>query len=161
MHPTQEGEVTEMVELYEQKGLAKDKASRAVEIMSRYPEFFVDVMMVEELGLTPEEGPCRSGMFTGLSFLFFGMVPLLGYVLVPLLWPGASPEVLFRLAVALTMSALFVLGAFKSVFSDVTWMRGGLEFVLLGAAVCVTSYVLGILVAELTEQYLPSAAAAR
>ena len=69
------------------------------------------------------------------------------------LFPDASPEVLFRLAVVLTTAALFALGVLKSSFSDVTWARGGTEFVLLGAMVCITSYVLGALVSELTAEY--------
>ena len=44
-----EGEIREMVELYESKGMAPTDAMSVIRKMSKYPGFFVDVMMVEEL----------------------------------------------------------------------------------------------------------------
>jgi DNA damage-binding protein 1 len=60
-----------------------DDATSIIEIMSRNPKFFVDHMMVEELGLmTPdgEESPAKNGFVTFVSFLAFGVVPLIGYI---------------------------------------------------------------------------------
>mmetsp|Transcript_58420 Transcript_58420/g.137661 ORF Transcript_58420/g.137661 Transcript_58420/m.137661 type:complete len:276 (+) Transcript_58420:2-829(+) len=75
-----EGEVAEMIELYSSRGLSAEEASTVVQIMSRNPRFFVDVMMLEELGLAPgdaEGSPLVQGFAkaTGVA-LFGGLVSL-------------------------------------------------------------------------------------
>ena len=49
----------------------------------RYPGFFVNVMMNEELELQvpdADDNPWKSGAITFSAFVVFGVVPLLGYV---------------------------------------------------------------------------------
>ena len=41
----------EMVEIFEHRGLSHDDAVTVINIMSKYKDFFIDIMMVEELGL--------------------------------------------------------------------------------------------------------------
>ena len=43
-----EGEIQEMVELYTAKGLEKEEAAAAVQILSKHKDFFVDLMRLEE-----------------------------------------------------------------------------------------------------------------
>lgn len=50
-----EGEQKEMIELYMSKGLSKEDASIVIGILSKKTEFFVDIMMKEELELIPPE----------------------------------------------------------------------------------------------------------
>jgi len=50
-----EGEQREMVELYISKGLSAEDARTIVGILSKDKEIFVDFMMIEELGILPEE----------------------------------------------------------------------------------------------------------
>ncbi len=45
-----------MIEIFEKKGMIKQDAERVIELMSKYEDLFVDVMMIEELGLqVPDE----------------------------------------------------------------------------------------------------------
>ena len=55
-----ESEKEEMVEIYESEGLSKSHAQNIIGLMSQYPKKFIEVMMVDELGLLPpttEEPP--------------------------------------------------------------------------------------------------------
>jgi hypothetical protein len=46
-----EGEISEMIEIYEEKGMSNADAKLVVETMAKYKHFFVDVMMHHELEL--------------------------------------------------------------------------------------------------------------
>lgn len=86
-----EGEIEEMIDLYENRGLPRDKAKVVIETMAKYRELFIDVMMTEELGLQvpdEDESPAKEGLITFTSFLVFGFVPLLGYIIFPILYDG-------------------------------------------------------------------------
>ena len=80
-HP--EGEVEEMIDLYVNKGMSKEDATQVIHRMAKYPEFFVNVMMAEELELQvpdDDDNPWIDGAVTFGSFVFFGTIPLLGYL---------------------------------------------------------------------------------
>lgn len=51
-----EGEIAEMIDIYQERGMTHDDAKLVIETMAKYKEFFVDVMMAEELALqVPDE----------------------------------------------------------------------------------------------------------
>mmetsp|Transcript_14097 Transcript_14097/g.18822 ORF Transcript_14097/g.18822 Transcript_14097/m.18822 type:complete len:141 (+) Transcript_14097:393-815(+) len=51
-----EGEINEMIDIYESRGMKREDAKMVIETMSKYKDFFIDVMMAEELQLqVPEE----------------------------------------------------------------------------------------------------------
>ena len=86
-HP--EGEVEEMVEIYVQRGMSREDAQVVISTMAKYHDFFVDVMMVEELGLfVPEEDAwvesAKDGLLMFAAFVVFGTAPLVGYLLTPM-----------------------------------------------------------------------------
>ena len=71
-----------MVELYTAKGMTEDDARTVVEIFARHKHAWVDVMMVEELGIFgSEESPLKNALVTFFSFALFGFVPLVAFVL--------------------------------------------------------------------------------
>ncbi|KAG9404849.1 hypothetical protein AC1031_005061 [Aphanomyces cochlioides] len=111
-----EGELQEMIQLYESKGVSTDDATLVVNTLSRYKEAFVDIMMVEELGLMPvdeDENPLIGGFVTFGSFMLFGSVPLLSYLIN--LIPGlhlSSDQALWG-SCLLTALTLFLIGAVK------------------------------------------------
>lgn len=43
-----EGEIQEMIDIYEQRGMTHEDAKMVIETMAKYKDFFVDVMMVRE-----------------------------------------------------------------------------------------------------------------
>ena len=94
-------------------------------------------------GLAEEEAsPGRHGFATLLAFVLAGAIPPLPYAL---------PQVDSRatLSVVLTFTALFVIGALRSLVTIDRWFAAGVEMLGLGALVAVAAYASGALVASL------------
>lgn len=59
-----DGEKQEMVDLYVKKGIEQEDAEKLVDIMSKHKDAFVDIMMIEELGIMPpdlDDAPWKDG----------------------------------------------------------------------------------------------------
>ena len=148
-----EGEIKEMVDLYESRGLPREKAEIVVATMAKYKDFFLDLMVTEELGLKipgPKDNPYKSALAIGLSFFVFGLFPLLAYVL---MLERTTSAKLFQISTFATLLTLFLLGAIKSKFSIVSWWRGGLEFCILGGLVAFAAYMIGALVSTVVKDF--------
>ena len=71
-----------MVEIYREKGIDQADAKEIVHYLSKYKKAWVDVMMVEELGIVKEEeSPINNALVTFFSFVIFGFIPLVANVL--------------------------------------------------------------------------------
>ena len=162
-----EGEIQEMIELYENAMVEKDGANReearkdaelVIRLMSDHRDFFVDVMMVEELGLMvpdDDENPWFDGFITFCSFVFFGFFPLLGYCIFPLAFPDLTSHQLFLISCITSGLTLFLLGAIKSLFSVKSWWASGLEMLVIGYTVCFISYTIGALTNQMVTGGVP------
>jgi VIT1/CCC1 family predicted Fe2+/Mn2+ transporter len=90
-----------------------------------------------------EAAPFRHACATFLAFVAAGIVPLLPYAL-PVL-----PADRFVLSMALTLMALFVVGASRALVANVRWWHGGMEMLALGGAVAAVAYGTGAAIARL------------
>jgi len=149
-----DGEIKEMVEIYEERGMSHDDAALVIHTMAKYKDFFVDVMMTQELQLqVPDvnhvKESFREGVVMFCSFAFFGALPLLGYVFFPLAFPQMSETELFLCACCVTGCVLFLLGSIKSAFSSSHWLISGMETLFLGGACASVAFTIG----QLMEQY--------
>lgn len=142
-----EGEILEMVEIFEKRGMSRQDAEDVIGKMAKYDELFINFMMNEELGLQVPTGDdddtVKEGFVMFLSFAFFGAMPLLGYVIVPLIKPDSSPELLFAVACMVTGASLFSMGAIKSQFGTRQWHISGLEMLLLGGSCAALAFEIG------------------
>ena len=137
-----EGEKQEMVELYVARGMTQADAESVIEVMSKYKNFFLDVMMVEELGLMPpdnDDSPMKNGLVTFAAFVLFGFVPLLSYVLAGA--TGASDAANFVAACALTGLTMLALGAAKAKFTNQSMLKSALLMLLNGSMAAVAAYL--------------------
>ncbi len=143
-----DGEKREMVELYMEKGISEADAKIAVEALSKNEKPWIDIMMVEELGMVEnKESPLKNALVTFGSFVFFGSIPVLVYVFarfIPLLAAHT-----FLTASVLTGVTLFILGTLKIYFTRQDWYRAGMEMLLLGGFAAGAAYLVGILLAGL------------
>lgn len=66
--PSLEGEIREMIEIYEEKGMSHEDAKQVILTMAKYRDFFVDVMMTQELELqVPDDDHVRESFNEGAS----------------------------------------------------------------------------------------------
>jgi VIT1/CCC1 family predicted Fe2+/Mn2+ transporter len=137
-----EGEKKELVELYTKKGLTEEDASTMVNIISKNKRVWVDIMMVEELGIIEsDESPLKNAVATFLSFGVFGFIPLLAYVL-SLFTAWLQPNT-FVAACVLTGLTLFTLGAVKVRVTGRNWLMSGLETLAVGGVAAAAAYGIG------------------
>jgi VIT1/CCC1 family predicted Fe2+/Mn2+ transporter len=143
-----EGEKLELMEIYKDKGLPEKDAKVIVETLSKHEKAWVDVMMVEELGIVEsDETPMKNAIVTFMSFAIFGLIPVLAYVLA--LWIGVFKNSTFAIACVLTGITLFVLGALKVKVTGKNWARSGLEVLIIGGITATAAYIVGYLLSGL------------
>jgi VIT1/CCC1 family predicted Fe2+/Mn2+ transporter len=94
----------------------------------------------ETLGLPEEEAfPARHAIATLAAFVGAGAVPLVPYIV-----PVVSGP--FVASAALTLAWMFLVGALRSLISDVRWWRAGLEMFAFGALVAAVALSSGAVV---------------
>nr|CCA18517.1 conserved hypothetical protein [Albugo laibachii Nc14] len=143
-----EGEMEEMIALYEKKGISTEDAKLVVETLAKYKQAFIDIMMVEELNLMPlddEDSTLTGGVITFLSFMGFGIIPLLSYLLnlIPGLRMGS--RVALYGSCVLTVVTLFVLGAVKGNFVGQNWWKSGVSMAFNGSVAAGCGWLIGYL----------------
>ena len=128
--------------LYKARGYPKADAEALTAIHVRDKTRWVQAMMVDELGLLPEDKqPIHSALATFLAFIVAGSVPLLVYLL-GLIAPVAS-ETAFPISLFLSGLALFGLGAAKVLVTKLNPIRSGLEMLLVGGLAAGVAYLVG------------------
>jgi len=148
-----QGEIAEMVELFVARGMSKEDAVVVIERMAKYKDFFVDIMMTEELSLpVPSDGDSmesfKDGLTMFISFACFGLLPILGFVVASLVFPGIDTAGMFTVACSITAASLFGLGAFKAKFHDKRYVYSGCETVVLGGVCAAVAFYVGRAVAS-------------
>jgi len=138
-----DGEKKEMVDLYTAKGMTEEDATTVIDVMSKYHNIFVDTMLVEELGLMPpdeNDSPAKKGFVTFLSFLIFGVVPLLTYVFG---YNSSNKNLLFGVSVAMSAITLFVLGVVKARLASQPILSTAFAMMVNGGVAAAASYFIG------------------
>ena len=133
-----EEEQAELAQVYRSKGFTQAEAEAIAARMFADPEHALDTLVREELGLDPDELGSSWGAAIG-SFLAFGVgaiIPVVPYVV-------ASGSTAFVVAIALSLGALFAVGAGVSLLTGRGLLFSGTRQVLIGAAAAVVTYLVG------------------
>ncbi len=134
-----EEEQAELALVYRAKGFTQAEAETIAARMFKDPEHALDTLIREELGLDPDELGSAWGAAGG-SFVAFGVgavIPVIPYLL-------TSGPTAFVAAIALSIVALFAVGAGVSLLTGRSLLFSGARQVLIGAAAAVVTYVVGI-----------------
>ncbi len=139
-----DGERLELYQLYLRQGYSEEDARKLVEIKTRNPRTWLESMMVEELGLLPDERkPLLSALATFVAFVAAGSLPLLVYLagMVVSIPQGMA----FPTSLGLSALALFGLGAAKVYVTGQHPIRSGLEMLFVGGLAAGVAYAVGAL----------------
>ena len=130
------GEMTELAELWESRGLEPELAHAVAEQLSRDPEQALRVHTLNELGLDPDDKPSPwiAAISSFLCFAVGALIPLLPFLLgAPRLW----------LALLCGGVGLVVAGALSARFTPRRWWSAGLRQLLFGAVAAGATYLIG------------------
>jgi VIT1/CCC1 family predicted Fe2+/Mn2+ transporter len=138
-HP--KGEREEVREIFAQKGFRGATLDRIVEVITRDREVWVETMLTEEHNLQMSAAnPLRSGMATFFSFLLFGFVPLIPFIL-----PVVPGGYRFPASCALASVAFVGLGIAKALVLNRPPLRSGFQTLVIGGIAAVLAYSVGAL----------------
>lgn len=135
-----EGEREEIRQILIMKGLEGEVLEGAVRAITSHKERWIDMMMVEEYGVLPQNPqPFRAAIITFFAFVICGMIPLVSYIL------GLGNA--FIAATVATGATFFLIGALKSRWSLQNWVWSGLETLGIGGIAAALAYFVGTLFA--------------
>ncbi|HEX2031497.1 MAG TPA: VIT1/CCC1 transporter family protein [Actinomycetota bacterium] len=136
-----EGETEELARLLERRGIPAEDARRSAQHIMADPDQALDVHAREEFGLDPEElgSPWTAAASSFLTFAVGAFVPL-----VPFLFAAGAAAA--WTSVALSLVALFSVGAGLSVLTERPWLASGGRMALIGGVAAVITHLIGRLI---------------
>nr|WP_321454806.1 VIT1/CCC1 transporter family protein [uncultured Cohaesibacter sp.] len=139
-HPQQEYD--ELIQMMTERGLQKDSAVIIANEVMKSPELVADLMMNYELEMHDmrQVSPIIDGLVTFLSFVSFGVVPLVPYLLF------APTETTFFLSVLTTLMALVGLGLLRWYSTREKIVRCVGETILVGGACALVAFAVGAII---------------
>jgi len=139
---TPEEDREELIKFYEAEGFRRGEAEAIVDRITGEKGLPVQAATLEELGLAPVElgSPVKAGVLCGVSFGLAALVPIL-----PFVFPSLSCTGALIASIVATVVTLFGVGAMKTIFSRKSWVRSGLEMMIIGASAAAITYMIGTL----------------
>jgi hypothetical protein len=108
------GEVDEIIELFESRGVSQDDATKVVNTMAKYDDFFVDLMMAEELMMVkplPVETTPYRFVVEGVAFAGGVMLPVCGARLCQVVLGGTLTLWAWLIGAGIFCVALYLINA--------------------------------------------------
>lgn len=135
------GERAAAVALMIEKGFSAEDAETLASIYTKNHEYFIDFMMNHKLEMADPRGsnPALTGTATFLSFMVFGVIPLLPFMLIP----EGTVSTVFTLSVIGTFAALVLLGLLKWRVVGGAFMSAMVEVVTVGGVAAIIAYYVG------------------
>lgn len=134
----------EIEEIYKAKGFSGEALQMIVDKITSDKKVWLETMLTEELKLNLEivGNPLKSALRMFGAFLLGGILPIIPFFFAE----GYTP--LF-IAVGISLSTSFVVGAVKSRMAKTSIIKGGLEMAGLGTGIALVGYGIGSELANL------------
>ena len=139
--PEEERDELEMI--YRAKGITPEAAHDLVETIMSRKDVALDTLAREELGLDPQTlgSPWVAASSSFVAFATGASLPVIPF----LFGSGVAPTIV---AAALSIVALFAVGAATSIFTGRHAGRAGLRMAVIGAVVAAVTFGIGTLVGQ-------------
>jgi len=132
-----EGEREELRQILAAKGLHGETLENAVASISSDEECWIDIMLVEEYGLSKiTSSPLTAALSTFASFCLCGAVPLMPFI--------TGTQSAFQISIFLTAIVFFIIGSMKSAWSLKKWWISGLETLAIGGIAASVAFYVGV-----------------
>src|SRR3989344_5510458 len=133
-------EKKEIYDIYYKKGFRGKLLNDIVKKITSNKKVWLETMMVEELGLLPQEysKPEKSAFIVGLSAFIGSLIPL-----IPFFFLSVKSSIL--LSLLLSASALFITGKIKARLTIGNEFKSGLEMLIIGMLAALSGYLVGVL----------------
>lgn len=140
IHLAPDVETHEIREIYRAKGFEGETLDKIVEVITSNPDIWVNVMLSEELKLSPpEKGQAmQSALLVGFSALVGSFIPLAPFFFLDV---GLSIWV----SIAVAALTLFTVGAYKARVTVGRPIRSGLQIALIGTLSALVGYAIGLI----------------
>lgn len=137
-----DAQVQDLAVILASRGLDDGEAAELAARLIRSPEFAADLKMAYSYRMADpaSASPAVDGIWTFVSFILFGSIPLSPYLL------PVAPDLRLSLSVAATASALVALGLLRWSATRERLLRCVAETVLVGGICAVVAFFVGALV---------------
>jgi len=135
-------ELEETVTLLIEKGYLKEDAQTMAELYAKNEPYWIDFMMSHELEMSDPRGdnPYLTGFATFVSFLFFGSIPLIPFMVVG---DSAPAQSVFYYSVIGTIFALILLGLLKWKIVGSNLGKSLFEVLIVGGSAALIAFFVG------------------
>jgi vacuolar iron transporter family protein len=124
-----------------EKGFNQEDAKTLVAIYEKNHDYWTDFIMNHRLEMSDPRGtnPALTGLATFMSFMVFGVIPLLPFLLIP----EGTVSTVFTYSIIGTFGALIMLGLFKwQIVKESIW-AALFEVTMVGGVAAVIAYAVG------------------
>ncbi len=135
-------EQEEIRRIYQAKGFNGKQLNEIVDTITSDEQRWVDVMLAEELKVSPveESGLLKTAVIVGFAAVVGSLIPVAPFFGLPM-WAAIWG------AIALAGASLFAVGAYKaSILGVGIWWKSGLQMLAIGLVTAIVSYAIGALV---------------
>ena len=128
----------EIRRIYQAKGFGGKQLDEIVETITSDEEKWIDVMLAEELKISPvaEKGLLKTAAIVGFAAVIGSLIPVLPFFGLPV-WLAVWSSI------AAAGISLFVVGAYKARVTVGVWWKSGLQLLGIGVVTAIVSYGIG------------------
>lgn len=128
----------EIRRIYEAKGFTGKQLDEIVDTITADEQRWVDVMLAEELKVSPveESGLLKTAAIVGFAAVIGSLIPVAPFFGLPI-WMAVWGSI------ALAGASLFIVGAYKATVTVGVWWKSGSQMLGIGLVVALVSYAIG------------------